>query len=233
MCVNYVTVSKQTLAEVFDTRVDDYAEWREELYRDYLAPIIVKGQDDRRSGLLANYGLIPKKHMPPERDYSTMNARAETVGSLRTYKKSWSTCQFCLIPMQFFFEPNYEAEKHVRWKIGMKDESPFAVAGIYREWGEADGSISHAFTQLTINADDHPLMNRFHKPDEEKRQLVIIPKSEYDDWLWCDNPEIARSFLLGFEFQLMSASPAPKVAVKKPEKSTMKSTTQNQNLPLF
>jgi hypothetical protein len=32
---------------------------------------------------------------------------------------------------------------------------------------------------LTVNPDERPLMNRFHKPDDEKRSVVIVPPTEY------------------------------------------------------
>ncbi|MEB0032447.1 hypothetical protein QN372_16960 [Undibacterium sp. RTI2.1] len=113
-------------------------------------------------------------------------------------------------------------------------ESAFAVAGIYREWEETDGTTAYAFTQLTINADEHSLMKRFHKNGEEKRQLVIIPRSEYDDWLGCTDPEFARTFLQGFDPELMAAAPAP-----KPKKSVVMKkaagvdATANPNFDLF
>jgi putative SOS response-associated peptidase YedK len=100
--------------------------------------------------------------------------------------------------------------KHERWAIGMADHSPFAVAGLWREWKEVDRSISYSFTQLTINADGHPLMSRFHRPNEEKRSLVIIHKEDYDFWLQCDSPEEARSFLMPYPAALMNAWPEQK-----------------------
>jgi len=36
---------------------------------------------------------------------------------------------------------------------------------------------------LTINADDHALMRNFHKPQDEKRMVVILPLARYGDWL--------------------------------------------------
>ena len=45
------------------------------------------------------------------------------------------------------------------------------------------GENLHSFTMLTINADQHPLMNQFHKPAEEKRMNVILPPDLFDDWL--------------------------------------------------
>jgi putative SOS response-associated peptidase YedK len=119
--------------------------------------------------------------------------------------------------MTHFYEPNYEAGKAVRWGIGMADERPFAVAGLWRRWAEEDGSMSYSFTQLTINADEHRLMNRFHKPGDEKRSLVIVPPEHYEDWLGCRNPEHARAFLAHYPAKRMRAWEAPLAPRQKEE----------------
>ncbi|CAM2158455.1 protein of unknown function (plasmid) [Pararobbsia alpina] len=49
----------------------------------------------------------------------------------------------------------------MRWKIGLADRTPLAIAGLWRAWSEPDGATALAFTMLTVNADDHPLMKRF------------------------------------------------------------------------
>ena len=36
---------------------------------------------------------------------------------------------------------------------------------------------------LTINADQHPLMNLLFKPTDEKRMVVILEPEQFDDWL--------------------------------------------------
>ena len=42
----------------------------------------------------------------------------------------------------------------------------------------------HSFTMLTINADDHSLMNQMHKPNDEKRMMVmILAEDTYEEWL--------------------------------------------------
>ena len=117
--------------------------------------------------------------------------------------------------MTGFYEPNYESGKAVRWQIAMADKRPFAVAGMWRSWAEADGSTSHSFTQLTINADEHPLLKRFHKPDDEKRTLVVIPPESYRDWLACRDPEFARAFLNPYPHELMQAWEDPRPLAKK------------------
>lgn len=228
MCVNYITVTRQILYNVFDTSVQSDEEWRDELYRDYLGPIIVHDDAGNRTGLIGNYSMVPKRHLPTGHDFSTMNARDNTIGQLKNYKPFWNAGQLCLVPMHAFFEPNWEQREHVRWKIGMADESPFAVAGLYRDWKEHDGSTSFAFTQLTINADDHPLMKRFHRPGEEKRSLVIVPRTEYDNWLSCRDPERARTYLQPYPAELMRAEPAP-----KPKASRMKEKSDQTTQELF
>ncbi|MGO4394439.1 hypothetical protein AB4Z46_24060 [Variovorax sp. M-6] len=35
---------------------------------------------------------------------------------------------------------------------------------------------------LTVDADGHPVFQRFHKPDEEKRMVVILDPADYDRW---------------------------------------------------
>jgi putative SOS response-associated peptidase YedK len=79
--------------------------------------------------------MVPRKRIPPDvRPFDTMNARAETVGQLRSFSGQWKKSQLCLVPMTAFYEPNYESGKPVRWGIGMADQSMFAVAGLWREW---------------------------------------------------------------------------------------------------
>ena len=43
---------------------------------------------------------------------------------------------------------------------------------------------------LTVNADDHPLMSRMHKPDpklpadqQDKRSIVAIEQADFEQWL--------------------------------------------------
>jgi putative SOS response-associated peptidase YedK len=197
MCVNFRPPDPEMLDAVMGVIINlhDTGFWKTETWKDYAAPIVRRGVDGGREGLLASYGMVPRNRIPPGlRPFDTMNARAETVGQLRSFSGAWKRTQLCLVPMTSFYEPNYETGKPVRWGIGMADQSMFAVGGLWREWEGAAGP-EYSFTQLTINADEHPLMRRFHQPGEEKRALVIVPQAEWDDWLGCTNPEFARHFL--------------------------------------
>ncbi|USX25769.1 SOS response-associated peptidase [Oxalobacteraceae bacterium OTU3CINTB1] len=220
MCVNYRPPDPDMLNTVMGVLINlrEVGVWKTEAWKDYAAPIVRRGADGGRKGLLATYGMVPRQQIPAGvRPYDTMNARAETVGQLRSFSGAWKRTQLCLVPMTAFYEPCYESGKAVRWGIGMADQSMFAVAGLWREWEDEAGRTA-SFTQLTMNADDHPLMRRFHKPGDEKRALVVVPQAEWDDWLNCNDPEYARSFLRPYPAELMRSweFPVPPRAKKAP-----------------
>jgi len=144
--------------------------WKPETWKDCRAPIVRRGPNGPE-GTVATYGMFPVRRQPPGVRFDSMNAHSESVGGKRTFKSAWSKPNHCLVPMTAFYEPCYESGKAVRWGIGMSDASMFAVAGLWKEWETAAGS-EYSFTQLTINAGEHPLMKRFHKPGDEKRALV-------------------------------------------------------------
>jgi len=69
---------------------------------------------------------------------------------------------------------------------------------------------------LTINADEHPLMHRFHKPGDEKRSVVVLKDDSWEDWLKAEREEQLRSFLQQFnpsQFKAF-ADPKPSARVK-------------------
>lgn len=202
MCVNFIPPTRRQLPQHF--HVDPPEEdWKPDIWQDYRAPLLID-TGEGPFAFMVSYGFIPKFHMPSGKRLSTMNARAETVGQLQSYKSAWHHGQLCLVPMQAFVEPCYETGKNVWTRIGLASGEPFAVAGMWRGWTEADGTTRYSFTQLTINADDHPLMRRMHKSGDEKRSLVIIPPERYSDWLLCRNSEVARTFLTSFPAEKMA-----------------------------
>ncbi|WP_408379200.1 SOS response-associated peptidase family protein [Paraburkholderia sp. RL18-085-BIA-A] len=80
---------------------------------------------------------------------------------------------------------------------------------MWRTWDNADGSQTLSMTMLTLNADEHPLMKRFHKPGAEKRGVVVLPKSEHLDWLSCTSTDEARTFLRLLPAAALQAEPHP------------------------
>lgn len=108
---------------------------RYEVYKDYSAPIIRRVDGADRADV-ATFGIVPRKHIPQGvRVFDTMNARRN--GGRKTLVQ-WGMEAAAAMPhpgCEAFYEPDYETGKAVRWRIGMADGSPFAIAGLWREWG--------------------------------------------------------------------------------------------------
>lgn len=170
-------------------------DWREEIYPSYLSPIIWLDGDQPRCEL-AHFGLVPAwAATKPKFGLKTYNARSETVAEKPSYRNAWKRKQFGLALMQGFYEPNYETGKAVRWRIKRTDAEPMAVASIWERFiDHATGEIRFSFSMLTVNATNHPVMRRFHGPEDEKRSIVVLPDDDYQTWLNA-NQDQARGLL--------------------------------------
>jgi putative SOS response-associated peptidase YedK len=71
----------------------------------------------------------------------------------------------------------------VATRITRADGKPMGIAGLWSAWKGPTGGLTHSFTMLTINADDHPFMRQYHKPEDEKRMVAILDEDDYDAWL--------------------------------------------------
>jgi putative SOS response-associated peptidase YedK len=208
MCTNYEPPDKRRF-EAFAEFPTPNFDYPGETYKDYPAPIWRHVEGENRTDR-ATFAMVPRKHIPAGvKLFDTMNAKTETLAERRSFSGAWKRLQLCLIPCAWFFEPNYESGKAVRWRIGLATGEPFALAGLWREWKEDDGSAAYSFTMLTVNADDHVLLRRFHAPGKEKRGIVIVPREGYDDWLGCRSTDEARSFFSLYPADLMRAEAAP------------------------
>ncbi|MEX3936421.1 SOS response-associated peptidase [Paraburkholderia phymatum] len=208
MCTSYEAPGKIEF-EAFSLFPMPSFHYRGEIYKDYAAPIF-RRLDGQLSTDAATFGMVPRERIPPGvKVFDTMNARSETVGQKRSFSGAWNRLQLALIPCHRFYEPSYETGNPVRWRIGLADESACAIAGLWRAWENPDGSQTLSMTMLTLNADEHPLMKRFHKPGAEKRGVVVLPQAEHLDWLSCKSTDEARSFLRLLPADALQAEPYP------------------------
>ena len=156
-----------------------------EAFPGYLAPILRELRDvaGEVEVVPAMFGMVP--HWAGTKlARQTYNARTETVATKPSFRNAWKRHQFCIVPAENFYEPCYESGKPVRWRIASATQQPLGIAGIW-EWRPSgpDGLPLLSFSMLTINADGHPLMDRFHKPGDEKRMLVLLEPGQYQGWL--------------------------------------------------
>jgi len=153
---------------------------------------------------------------------STNNARWENkVRRSSTYRPIWMAGQRCVIPARNFFEPCYETGVHVRWRFENIDDSPLGLAGLWNTWiNQETGELVETYTMLTINADDHPLMRRMHKPDPhdpEKRMVAVLAPEDQQTWLF-GTPAEAELVIRQWPQERIKATPMPK-PVRVPEPS--------------
>lgn len=113
-----------------------------------------------------------------------------------------------MIPAQWIYEPCYETGKNVWHRIGLAGWRPYSVAGIWKRYEDQDGRSLIGMSMLTVNADGHPLMSRMHKPNDEKRSVVILRPEDYDEWLHTKNIEAARAMFQLHPAGEMTAEPA-------------------------
>ena len=133
--------------------------------------------------LTGMFGLVPHWSADTKIARHTYNARSETVAVKPSFRDAWKHGQHCIIPAEAFFEPDWRSGRAVATRIASADGEPLGLAGLWSRWRSPQGELVHSYTMLTINADNHPLMQQFHKPGEEKRMVVVLAPQLYQAWL--------------------------------------------------
>ncbi len=211
MCTNYKPMSSDNVLQLqLSAPPFDYVD---EAYPASLCPIIVAAGNRGFAWRQAMFGLVPDWAEDLSFSKYTYNARTETVATKPSFKSAWANRQFALVPMQSFYEPCYESGKSVRFRIARHDQQPFTVAAIWDVWSDHLHTVC-SFSLLTMNADRHPLMKRFHKPKDEKRSIVIVPPQHRMDWLHADH-RMARSLIQEVPIDELYAEAAPKISEAK------------------
>jgi putative SOS response-associated peptidase YedK len=155
------------------------------------------------------WGLIPNWCKDPTGGRKPINAKAETVGNLPTFREAYRKRR-CILPVDGFFE--WKAIKGQKPKqpyaIAMKDGSPFGIAGIWENWKDpSTGEWVRTFAIITTDA--NPLVAEIHD-----RMPAILPPSAYTRWL-SDEPD-PRDLLTPFPSEPMRIW-AISTRVNKPE----------------
>lgn len=197
MCSNYQPVTREDrLLGFFGVERDpEQGPTPAEIWPLGLAPFIRLAEDGSGNRVVdfGQFGMMPPFRAELAYGRKTYNARTETVDQLVTYKGAWAKGQRCIIPAELIFEPNYETGVAVRWAIQQAGQVPMGIAGVYRRGITKDGQSLWSFSMLTVNADGHVVFQRMHRPQDEKRMVVILDPADYGDWLTC-SIEAARGY---------------------------------------
>ena len=167
------------------------------------------------------WGLIP--HFAQDRNYKykTINAKAETVAKLPTFRKPLRTKR-CIVPATGFFEPD---KKHFStppfpWHyFQLKDQKIFGFAGLYDIW--QDRNTNNPIISYTIiTTIPNNLVGKIHH-----RMPVILKKEDEEVWL---NPDIMEP-----EHVLPLLKPYPAEDMKEWEVSGEARNPRNDNHTLI
>ncbi|MCX6287118.1 MAG: SOS response-associated peptidase [Bacteroidetes bacterium] len=128
-----------------------------------------------------HWGLIPFWAKERSIGYRLINAKSETITEKPSYKNAFRSRR-CLVPADSFFEWKKDGEKDP-YRILMKNEKPFSMAGIWDHWTTPDGEIIHSFSILTTSSNElmkdiHDRMPVILDPSDEKRWLSPLSESE-------------------------------------------------------
>lgn len=209
MCGRYVRRSdKQRIAEWFHAEADNAELVPDADYNiapTTYQPIIRESKETgRRKLVLARWGLVPyfTRDLKDLKTMSTINARAESIATAGMWKEPVRRRR-CLVPADAFYEwPKDARAPRQPYAIEMKDGSPFAFAGLWDAWRDAEGKWLQSFAIVTTEANE--LMATIHP-----RMPVILRREEYDRWL--DRNETERlpvDLLRSFDADVMAMYPA-------------------------
>lgn len=206
MCSNYIAPpTAQLYRETFRAEPPS-GPGAHHVWPGYEAGFIRKGSDGGRSAQLGRFGMVAPWIKELKQVRSTYNARSETVAEKPSFRNAWKKGQHCIVPAMSFFEPDWRTGKAIPTSIERSDGQPMGIAGLWDRWTSPEGELIYSYTMLTINASDHPVMNQFHRPEDEKRMVVILPEDQYGAWLEAE-PGESMDFMQAFPAEAMHATP--------------------------
>jgi putative SOS response-associated peptidase YedK len=127
------------------------------------------------------WGLVPRWAKDATAGARAINARAETVATLPTFRDAFRKRR-CLVPATGFYEwrtPTSPKGPKQPYSIAAADRGMLAFAGLWEGWRSPDGEILRTFTIVTTDANAQ--MRPLHS-----RMPVMLRDEAWDLWL---NPE--------------------------------------------
>ena len=145
---------------------------------------------------LVRWGLIPHWATEAKTSFNLINAKAETIAEKPMFK-GLVRSKRCLILADCFYEWRKIGAKKIPYRILMKDERPFAFAGLWDSWQHEGRELK---TCLIVTTAANPLV----KPIHDRMPVILSPDKERA-WLGEVRPEGVGEFLQPYDAALMKA----------------------------
>ena len=120
------------------------------------------------------WGLLPFWSKKPKMEYSTINARGETLEVRPTFRHSFKTRR-CIIPVDGFYEWKGPRGIKTPYYFHSKNDEPLAFAGLFDIWKSEEQTINSTAIVTTCAND---LVMKIHD-----RMPLILNDKEQDLWL--------------------------------------------------
>ena len=148
-------------------------------------PVIrLSPETGQRELVIMRWGLIPFWAKTPAHNYSTINAKAETLLEKPAFREPFRYRR-CLVPVNNYFEWQVidpKSKKKQAWAIGLKSEKPLALGGIWDVWKSSVGVRLESYAIVTTETNE--LLAALHD-----RMPLIIAERDYDRWLEPGDPQ--------------------------------------------
>lgn len=130
----------------------------------------------------ATWGFVPEWAKGRHDVKAIINARAETVAAKPFFRDAFKKKR-CLVLADGFYEWRRTKGSKRPYRIALKTEEPFAFAGIWSTWHDAEGNPRPTFAIITTDANE--LVAHIHN-----RMPVILNRGDEQEWL---NPELSTA----------------------------------------
>jgi putative SOS response-associated peptidase YedK len=163
--------------------------------------ILTIGSDgEKRIGTMMKWGLVPYWSNDTKIGYKMINARAEGIDEKPSFKTPFKRKR-CLILSDGFYEWKKEEKKKQPFRFMMKDDRPFAFAGLWDQW-DKDGELLYSCTIITTTPNE--MTQEVHN-----RMPVILEEDAYDLWIDAkmNDTEYLKSLLIPFPAEKMKSYP--------------------------
>ena len=128
-----------------------------------------------RRGSYMRWGLIPSWAKSASVGNRMINARAETVAEMLSFRTALQRRR-CLVLADGFYEWQGKGASRRPMRITMASGEPFAFAGLWDAWRDPKGEVVHSCAIITMSANES--LSPIHD-----RTPVILPRELESLWL--------------------------------------------------